>query len=139
MRAQLPQAPSLTMTYDSADASLQLVAERLALSAREAGINIRTVPAPAHWDLSVTRVRLKSFHPSVALEDLVSTIGLEHKVPDDTTPEALYQRERDLLKNYQLVPLLYVPHGFAASDRVHNWKVYERGPDFDEIWTEVRK
>jgi ABC-type transport system substrate-binding protein len=139
LRTQLPQAPSLTMTYDPADASLQLVAERLALSAREAGINIRTVPAPAHWDLSVTRVRLKSFHPSVALEDLVSTIGLEHKVPDDTTPEALYQRERELLKNYQLVPLLYVPHAFAASDRVHNWKVDERGPDFDEIWTEVRK
>jgi hypothetical protein len=75
----------------------------------------------------------------VALEDLVNTIGLEHKTPDDTTPEALYHRERELLKNYQLVPLLYVPHGFAAGDRVHNWKLDESGPDFDEIWTEVRK
>jgi MarR-like DNA-binding transcriptional regulator SgrR of sgrS sRNA len=140
LRAQLAQAPTLTMTYDPGDASLQLVAERLALSAREAGINIRTVPAPAHWDLSVARVRLSSLNPSVALEDMVSTIGVEHKTPDDTTPDALYQRERELLKNYQLVPLVYVPHGFAANERVRNWKLDERGlPDFDELWTEVRK
>jgi peptide/nickel transport system substrate-binding protein len=140
LRAQLPQAPSLTMTYDPADASLQLVAERLALSAREAGINIRTVPAPAHWDLSVVRVRLGSLQPSVALEDVVSTIGLEHKTPDDVTPDTLFQRERELLKNYQIVPLLYVPRGFAASERVRNWNIDERGlPNFDELWTEVRK
>jgi peptide/nickel transport system substrate-binding protein len=140
LRAQLAQAPSLTMTYDPADASLQLVAERLALSAREVGINMRTVPAPAHWDLSVARVRLSSLNPSVALEDMVSTIGIEHKIPDDTTPDALYQRERELLKTYQLVPLVYVPHGLAASDRVRNWRLDERGlPDFDELWTEVRK
>ena len=139
LRERLPQAPSLTMTYDPADASLQLVADRLALSAREAGINIRTVPAPAHWDLTVMRVRLSSFHPSVALEDMVSTIGVEHKTPDDIAPEALYGREHELLRNYQLVPLLHVPHGFAAGDRVHNWKLGEHGPDFAEIWTEVRK
>jgi MarR-like DNA-binding transcriptional regulator SgrR of sgrS sRNA len=140
LRSQLTQAPALTMTYNPADASLQLVAERLALSAREAGINIRTAPAPAHWDLSVARVRLNSYHPSVALEDMVNTIGVEHKTPDDTTPDALYQRERELLKSYQLVPLVYVPQGFAANDRVRNWKLDEHGlPDFDELWTEVRK
>jgi len=140
LRAQLSQAPSLTMTYDPADASLQLVAERLALSARETGINIRTVPSPAHWDLSVVRVRLSSFQPSVALEDIVGTIGIDHKTPDDSTPDALFQRERELLKNYQLVPLLYVPNGFAASDRVRNWRLNDRGlPDFDTLWTEVRK
>ena len=140
LRAQLSQAPSLTMTYDPADASLQLVAERLALSARETGINIRTVPAPAHWDFSVVRVRLSSFQPSVALEDFVSTIGIEHKTPDDSTPDALFLRERELLKTYQLVPLLYVPNGFAAGDRVRNWKLNDCGlPDFGTLWTEVRK
>ena len=140
LRAQLGQTPTLTMTYDPNDTALQLVAERIALSAREAGISIRTVPAPAHWDLTISRVRLSSFQPSVALEDLVSTIGLEHKTPDDVTTEAQFQRERELLKSNRLVPLLYVPHGFAAAERVHSWKLDESGlPDFDEIWTEVRR
>jgi peptide/nickel transport system substrate-binding protein len=140
LRAQLAQPPSLTMTFDPADPSLQLVAERLALSAREAGITIRAVPAPAHWDISVLRVRLHSLNPSVALESIVSTIGFEHKTPDDTTAEALLQRERELLKSYQLVPLLFVPHGFAASERVRNWQLDDGGsPDFDELWLETRK
>jgi peptide/nickel transport system substrate-binding protein len=140
LRAQLGQPPTLTLTYDANDAALQLVAERIALSAREAGITIRTVPAPAHWDLTISRVRLSSFNPSVALEDLVSTIGLEHRTPDDVSTESQFQRERELLKSNRLVPLLYVPHGFAAGERVHSWKLDEGGlPDFDEIWTEVRR
>ncbi len=139
LRAQLSQAPSLTLTYDAADPSLQLVAERLALSSREAGINIRAVPAPAHWDLSVLRVRLNTYQPSVALEEIVAASGLEHKTPDDVTPEALYQRERELLKDRQLVPLLYVPHAFAASERVRNWSLEDGLPAFGEMWTEVRK
>ncbi|HEX6878792.1 MAG TPA: ABC transporter substrate-binding protein [Terriglobales bacterium] len=140
LKTQVGTVPTLTFSYDASDPSLQLIAERIALSSREAGITLRTVPAPAHWDLTLVRVRLHSTNPSVALEDIVSTIGLEHKVPDDSTPEALYQRERDLVGSYHIVPLLYVPRGFAATDRVHNWKLNGRGlPDFDEIWAEERK
>ncbi len=140
LKTQVGTVPTLTFSYDASDPSLQLIAERIALSSREAGIALRTVPAPAHWDLTLVRIRLHSTNPSVALEDIVSTIGLEHKVPDDSTPEALYQRERDLVGSYYIVPLLYVPRGFAATDRVHNWKLNKRGlPDFDEIWAEERK
>ncbi len=140
LRAQAGQVPPLTLTYDPADAPMQLVGERIALSARDAGFSIRTVPAPAHWDLTLLRVRLDSCHPSVALEDVVGALGLEHKSPDDVTLDALFQRERELLGTWYIVPLLYVPHGYAAADRVRNWKLDELGlPDFAEIWTEVRK
>ena len=140
LRTQAGNVPLLTLTYDATDPSMQLVGERIALSARDAGITIRTMPAPAHWDLTLLRVRLDSSHPSVALEDLVSTLGLERKASDDTTAEGLYQRERELLNEKRLVPLLYLPHAFAAEDRVRNWALDENGsPDYLDLWTEVRK
>jgi len=138
-RNRVGPVPSLTLTYDGADPSMQLVGERIALSARDAGITIRTMPAPAHWDLTLMRIRLSSSHPSVALEDLVSELGVEHKTPDDFTTEALYQRERELLDSGYLVPLLYLPHAYAASDRVRNWKLDAGSPDYLDVWTEVRK
>ncbi|HEU5401182.1 MAG TPA: ABC transporter substrate-binding protein [Terriglobales bacterium] len=138
-RNQAGPVPALTLTYDAADPSMQLVGERIALGARDAGITIRTTPAPAHWDLTLIRVRVSSFQPSVALENLVSELGGERKTPDDITIENLYQREHELLDGGFLVPLLYVPHAFAASDRVRNWKLDESSPDYLDLWTEVRK
>jgi ABC-type transport system substrate-binding protein len=138
-RNQVGPIPPLTLTYDAMDPSMQLVGERIALSARDAGITIRTMPAPAHWDLTLVRIRLSSSQPSVALESLVSELGGEHKVPDDVTTESLYQRERELMGSGFLVPLLYVPHAFAASDRVRDWKLDAGSPDYVDLWTEVRK
>lgn len=139
-RNQVGSVPTLTLTYDATDPSMQLVAERIALSARDAGITIRTTPAPAHWDLTLMRVRMDSFHPSVALEDLASTLGFERKPPDDTNVESLYQRERELLGGNRLIPLIYIPHAFAAAERVHNWKLdLDGSPDYLDLWTEVRK
>ena len=140
LRSQAGQIPQLTLTYDASDPALQLVAERIALSTRDAGIFVRTTPAPAHWDITLARIRLDSFHPSVALEDLLGTLGLEHKAPDDTTTEALYQHEREILNPGYLVPLLYLPHAFAAGDRVRKWKLNDGGlPAFPDIWMEVRR
>jgi ABC-type transport system substrate-binding protein len=136
---QAGRIATLTLTYDAADPSMQLVGERIALSARDAGITIRTVPAPAHWDLTLVRIRLRCYQPSVALEALVSELGVEHKSPDDVTTDSLYQREKELLDPGFLVPLLYVPHAFAASDRVRDWKLDGGSPDYLDLWTEVRK
>lgn len=138
-RNQVGPIPPLTLTYDATDPSMQLVGERIALSARDAGITIRTMPAPAHWDLTLVRIRLSSFQPSVALENMVSELGGEHRAPDDVTTESLYQRERELMDSGFLVPLLYVPHAYAASDRVRDWKLDTGAPDYLDLWTEVRK
>jgi ABC-type transport system substrate-binding protein len=138
-RNQVGPVPPLTLTYDATDPSMQLVGERIALSVRDAGITIRTVPAPAHWDLTLVRIRLSSFHPSVALENLVNELGVEHRAPDDVTTDSLYQRDRELMHSNFLAPLLYVPHAFAASDRVRDWKLDAGSPDYVDLWTEVRK
>ena len=138
-RNQAGPVPTLTLTYDAGDPSMQLVGERIALGARDAGITIRTMPAPAHWDLTLVRIPLSSSQPSVALENLVSALGAEHKIPDDVTTDTLYQREHGLLDPDFLVPLLYVPHAFAASDRVRNWKLDAGSPDYLDLWTEARK
>jgi peptide/nickel transport system substrate-binding protein len=138
-RNQAGSVPTLTLTYDAADPSMQLVGERIALSTRDAGITIRTMSAPAHWDLTLIRIRLNSFQPSVALENLASELGVEHKTPDDVTTDTLYQREREILDSGFLAPLLYVPHAFAASDRVRNWKLDAGSPGLLDLWTEASK
>lgn len=138
-RNQVGPVPTLTLTYDAGDPSMQLVGERIALGARDAGITIRTAPAPAHWDLTLVRIRLNSYQPSVALENLASELGVERKIPDDVSADNLYQREKELLDSGLLAPLLYVPHAFAASDRLRNWKLDAGSPDYLDLWTEVSK
>jgi MarR-like DNA-binding transcriptional regulator SgrR of sgrS sRNA len=64
---------------------------------------------------------------------------VEHRAPDDVTTDSLYQRDRELMHSNFLAPLLYVPHAFAASDRVRDWKLDAGSPDYVDLWTEVRK
>jgi hypothetical protein len=46
------------------------------------------------------------------------------KTPEGTgDPEALYKAERDFLKTYQAIPLLYLPRALAFSERVRDLRL----------------
>lgn len=139
LRSQAGPLPPMTIAYDPADPALQLVAERIALNARELGITLRPI-ASYKGDLQVMRRTVRSYDAAVALEDFAAALGLEPKTPDDAGIEGVFQREREIVASYRIVPLLYVPRGFVAGDRVHNWHLGDRGlPAFSELWTEARK
>jgi len=134
-----PIAP-LTIGYDPGDTTSQLLAERIALNIREIGLTVQPVARKQNVSMYLTGVALPSIQPSVALEEIARALHAGVSVPDDTTLEAVFRREREILLDYKAIPLLYVPSGYAKSERVHNWELSLGGdPLLEEVWTEVRR
>ena len=112
--------PALTLSYDPRDPQAQLIAERIALNAREAGITIQVSMSGAD-DLRLVRLALPSPAPALSLRDTARQLALPAPVLHGTTVEDLYQAEHILLDGYSVIPLFHLPIASAASPRLHNW------------------
>ncbi len=142
LRGQARQNGTIIVAYDPADGTQQLLAERVALNARDAGIAMQPTPrmANAQADLNLVRVLVASPNPGVALWQITSTVVSAEPVSADPDADVLFREERDLLNSYRVIPLLYVPRAFAASQKVHNWTLDANGaPAFTQIWAEERR
>jgi peptide/nickel transport system substrate-binding protein len=136
----LAPIPPVTVGYDPGDTTSQLLAERIALNIREIGLSVQAVARRpgARSDMYLTRTRLSCLEPSVALESIAAATNAEPGTPDDTTLEAVFRRERAVLSDYRVIPLLYMPSGYAIGDRVHELRLSVLGePILTEAWTEV--
>lgn len=106
--------------YDGADAEMQLLAERLALNAREAGLTLQTVARTSDVDWLLRRVPVQTANPAAALTELAN--ALHRKVElNDSTLESVFRAERAALAEYTLIPLLHLNRAWAASERLHDW------------------
>ena len=142
LRGQAGQTGTITIGYAAGDGIQQLLAERVVLNARDAGIVMQAVPrnGNAQADLNMVRLALVSPNAAVALQQITSSIASGTADPTDADAEALYRNERDLLSSYRVIPLLYVPRAFAASQRIRNWTLDATGaPAVTQIWTEDRR
>lgn len=142
LRGQARQNGTITIAYDPADGIQQLLAERVALNARDAGIAMQPVPrtATAQADLNLMRVTVESPNPGVAFWQTMSAVVSTDPVAGDSDAETLFREERDLLNSYRVIPLLYVPRAFAASQKIRNWTLDANGaPAFMQMWAEERR
>jgi MarR-like DNA-binding transcriptional regulator SgrR of sgrS sRNA len=112
--------PSLTLSYDPRDPQAQLIAERIALNAREAGITVQVSLSGAS-DLRLVRVVLPSPDPATSLSDAARELGLQPRVLRGNATEYLYQAERGLLDGNIVIPLFHLPLTSASSGRVRGW------------------
>jgi peptide/nickel transport system substrate-binding protein len=67
--------PVLTLSYDPRDPQAQLIAERIALNAREAGITLQ-VSLSGVADVSLIRIVLPSSDPATSLREAARALGL---------------------------------------------------------------
>ncbi len=102
--------PALKLSYDPRDPQAQLIAERIALNAREVGITVQ-VSLSGTEDIRLTRIVLPSPDPATSLEEAARQLGLQP--PVFLTPRGkslnpdlddLYQAERGLLAGYGCHP-----------------------------------
>jgi hypothetical protein len=144
LSAQMVPAPKIVLGYDSGDSLEQAVAERIAVNAKEAGIMVtaRATPRPARplaplderiWkrtpgtvDALLVRVSMFSPKPAETLEDFASLLGITtsmsaHFVLPSASPEEIYARERAVLKDFRVVPLVWIPRVYGLSARVRDW------------------
>ena len=126
-------ALSYGLSYDPRDPQAQLIAERIALNAREVGIRVQ-VSLSGTEDIRLMRVVLPSPDPATSLAEAARQLGLPQ--PAFPTPHAnslddLYQAERSLLDGYTVIPLFHLPVASSTSARVRDW-----APDRLGTWNE---
>ena len=126
---------ALTIGFDAADGTLQLVAERIALNAREHGFQA-AASASGEPDFIVVRVPLPSPNLQIALGEFAASMQTP-LVPGSGEIEELYRAERDLLMQARWIPLLYVPRAYSVAERLFGAALDETGRlDLTGAWIE---
>jgi peptide/nickel transport system substrate-binding protein len=128
--------PALTLSYDPRDPPAQLIADRIALNAREAGISVQVSLSGAE-DLRLVRVALPSADPATSLREAARQLGLPPPVVRGNAVEDLYQAEHTLLDGHTLIPLFHLPVSSAATARVRGWAPNRLGDwNLQNVWLE---
>jgi hypothetical protein len=131
LSAQIVPAPKIVLGYDSDDSLEQAVAERIAVDAREARVQLTAQAVRPGLenatDARLVRLRMQSKSPALALESFIDTLGgitkIEEKggLPDPASPEDIYNGERAIVSSYRVVPLVWLPRVYGLSARVRDW------------------
>jgi ABC-type transport system substrate-binding protein len=128
-------AERIVVNAKEAGISLLAVAEPVPGSALDAsspsqkssaGINAMRATVPV--DARLVRLTMTSPNPVTALNELQRTFNLlegdrtfANPLRDSSSPSDIYQREREILDTYRIVPLVWLPHVYGLSARVRNW------------------
>jgi len=133
LRMEVGQVTTLTIGYDPHDPAGRLIAERIALNARDIGLTLQAVPASG--DLRLRYLDLPSLDPTAALYKLLDQVDIASPMNAAST----YPVERDALATYLAIPLVHLPRAVALKDRVRNWTSSPGGDwHFDNLWLAPR-
>ena len=113
--------PTLILSYDPRDPQAQLIAERIALNAREVGITLQ-VSLSGTPDVSLVRIVLPSPDPALSLREAARSLGLPQPFIRSNSVDDLYPAERTLLDAHTVIPLFHLPVASSASVRVSGWQ-----------------
>jgi MarR-like DNA-binding transcriptional regulator SgrR of sgrS sRNA len=129
--------PALTLSYDPRDPQAQLIADRIALNAHEAGITLQ-VSLSGTADVSLVRIVLPSPDPATCLREAARALGLPQPLVHGNTVDDLYPAERALLDGRTVIPLFHLPVASAAGARLRNWEPDRGGGwNLSDIWMEA--
>jgi hypothetical protein len=135
--------------YDSADPLEQMIAERIVVSARDAGISIAGEAAPGasnaipNCDVRLLRLRMPSPQPGETLMNFLSVLAPmaaldAAPLPPGVSAEQIYDRERAAVAGYRVVPLVWLPEVYGLGARVRDWRAPAPGDawPFADVWLE---
>ncbi|HTQ55252.1 MAG TPA: ABC transporter substrate-binding protein [Bryobacteraceae bacterium] len=132
-----PAARAVTLSFDPAIPAARLLADRVAVNARDAGLTVQVLPPGQPADVRLVERRLHDLDPAAALADLAASFGL-HAPSAPGALQAVYESERRLLEDDRVVPLFHLPdlYGAAARVRVYAPPALTRLGDwrFDNLW-----
>jgi MarR-like DNA-binding transcriptional regulator SgrR of sgrS sRNA len=125
-REQVRTIPTWTLGYDGSDSVARLLAERVALNAKDAGLSIQpTISATS--DLRLARIPLASTDPWIALEDVASFVGSPDVKNRGGSVADLYAAEQSVLASQRMIPLFQLPASYAAATTLKNWTLRPDG------------
>ena len=124
-RAEVPQALLWNVDFDRNDPVARVLAERILLSARDAGLRMQVSNGPTA-EVKLVRLPLTSLDAHVALAGLASAMNLTAPTFRGDSVDDLFAAETTLLRSQRVIPLLHLRRAFAVSNTVRGWS---EGPD----------
>ena len=142
LRSEAGAAPTWILGYDGSDPLSRVIAERIALNARDAGLTIQLldVPAekPATADVRLVRSPLRSLDARVALSETAAGMGLVPGQFEGDSTASLYAAENALVQSRRVIPLLHLGTGVALSPHVMGWQDNPGGNwSLPNLWLEA--
>lgn len=126
VRAQVRTIPTWTLGYDGNDPLARLLAERVALNARDAGLLLQPSSA-TKAELRLARIPLASPDSWIALAGVAAVAGLPTGKNQGGGVEDLYAAEMALLAAQRVIPLFHLPVSYASSSALKNWTLRPDG------------
>ena len=124
-REQVGSRPVWTLGYDGSDPLARLLAERIALNAKDAGLVLQPA-ATATAELRLVRIPLPAPDPWIALAGVANFAGLPTAKNHDGV-EDLYASEVGMLGTLRLIPLFHLPVSYASATRLKTWALRPDG------------
>ena len=126
VREQVQTIPRWNLGYDGSDAVARLIAERIALNARDAGLSLQPASTTTA-DIRLARISLVSSDPRVALADVAAQAGFDAAAKEDGSVQELYSSEQAALATQRIIPLFHLPVSYAATSALKNWSLRPDG------------
>lgn len=138
-RAQPRRLPSWTLAYDSSDPVAHVIADRVLLNARDAGIFLQLVSSGAA-DIRLARMPLASSDAHLALTQLAAALQLAPPKFNSVSVGDLYAAEKALLQSRRVIPLLHLRTAIAVRTNVRDFSMLPDGTwKLSNIWLAPEK
>lgn len=130
----LQQRAPLTLSYDVADPLARILADRMLLNAKDAGILLQAASGD-NVDMRLARIPLPSLNSQLALIELARKYQLSAPTFADASVAAEYSAENTMLQTRRIIPLLHLRSGIAIRSNVHAVDVSPDGTwDLSGAW-----
>lgn len=138
-KGSLKQAAPWFLSYAANDPLARLLADRIVLNARDAGLVVQLTSA-GDGDIRLVHLPLASLEPHIALRGVAAAIGDPAPAFSGTSLDQLYQAERSLLDTQRIVPLLHLPRANGLGVAVRNWHSLRDGSwSLENVWLATEK
>jgi peptide/nickel transport system substrate-binding protein len=128
-----------TLSFDTSDSVARVIAQRLALNARDAGITL-DVNSSATGDLRLVRIPLASSDPHVALMELARVFQIPRPKFTNGSVAELYAAEKSLLQAHRVIPLLHRRNAVALRPTVHDFSMsLDTTWRLENVWLSLEK
>lgn len=136
-RARQLAAGARPLSLAPEDPASRAIAERIALNARDAGLNVTVTSQPASADIRLSELRVASSDPAKALAAMAAALGAPEPARLDSA-EALFSAERSLLDGFKVIPLIHLPDVYGTAARVRGGPGISPAGDwqFENLWVE---
>lgn len=133
-------ATTLGLSVSGGSPAMNLAAQRLALNLREAGFAVQVAAGSGTGaPLALRSVHLDNVAPRAALDEMLASFGQNGSV-SGTEPAALWRGEQAALGNSTVIPLLWLPRGWAVGERVRDLQLAPDGlPRFSDASLETAR